>query len=492
MILILLSHQWKSFWRGRGVGKSLALQLFIGFLFLYLLASCLGVGIGLGYFLQKLYPGRDTIHIYCGLILYYFAIDLVLRFLFQELPVLAVQPYLALNIRRGQLVTFLNVRSLFHFLNLVPLFLFEPFVFIAIVPVYGAAAAAAFALSILFLTAFNHFTMLYVLRKAYFNSRWLLGFIVAIALFVALDYFHLFSFSALSASLFLAMLHAPWLVIIPLILFLLAYFNNRRFLFQNLYVEELSKKSSKTHSTEYTWLQRRGTMGELLALDIRLILRNKRPRSVAAMALIFLFYGLIFYRPQYLHPIKMGIILFVGLFMTGLFVINYGRFTFAWQSNSFDGLLSSNLPMGEYIREKLLLYTVAATIAFFLCAFYGLIDWRILPIQGAAFLYNIGVNSVLTIWFATFNYKGIDLSKSQAFNYQGSGGTANFVYTLIVLLGPFVVFLPLMLFGYAWTGIVVVGALGLVGLLCRNLWIEFLTKEFYKRKYLILQGFRER
>jgi hypothetical protein len=492
MIFTLLSHQWKSFWRGRGVGKSLAMQIFIGFLFLYLLACCLALGIELGFFLQKLYPAQDTIRIYCGLILYYFAIDLVLRFLFQELPVLAVQPYLALNIRRGQLVTFLNVRSLFHFLNLVPLFLFEPFVFATIVPVYGGMAAAAFALSILFLTAFDHFGMLYVLRKAYLNSRWLVGFTGAIALFAGLDYFHLFSFSALSALLFIKMLHVPWLMIVPLVLFLLAYFNNRRFLFRNLYVEELSKKTGKTHSTEYAWLQSRGLMGELLALDIRLILRNKRPRSVAVMSAIFLFYGLIFYRPQYLHPMKTGILLFVGLFMTGLFVINYGRFTFAWQSNSFDGLLTSNLPIREYIREKLLLFTVAATTAFFLVAAYGLIDWRILPIQGAAYLYNIGVNSILTVWFATFSYKGVDLSKNQAFNYQGGGGATNFIYTMVVMLAPFVVFLPLMLLGYAWAGIVAVGALGLVGLLSRNWWVDLLTKQFYKRKYLILEGFREK
>ena len=72
------------------------------------------------------------------------------------------------------------------------------------------------------------------------------------------------------------------------------------------------------------------------------------------------------------------------------------------------------------------------------------------------------------------------------------GGASNFVYTLIVLLGPFVIYLPLMLFGYAWAGIVVVGALGLASLLCRNWWIEFLTLEFHKRKYRILEGFREK
>src|ERR1700743_2248243 len=100
MILTFLSHQWKSFWRGRGVGKNLAMQITLGFLLLYLLACCLAVGIELSFLLHKMYPGSDTIRVYCGLLLYYFAIDLGLRFAFQELPVLATQPYLGQNIRR--------------------------------------------------------------------------------------------------------------------------------------------------------------------------------------------------------------------------------------------------------------------------------------------------------------------------------------------------------------------------------------------------------
>ena len=56
MIFTLLSHQWKSFWRGRGVGKSIAMQLFLGFIILYLLASCFVLGLELGHLI-----GRDRI-----------------------------------------------------------------------------------------------------------------------------------------------------------------------------------------------------------------------------------------------------------------------------------------------------------------------------------------------------------------------------------------------------------------------------------------------
>jgi uncharacterized protein DUF5687 len=492
MTFTLLSHQWKAFWRGRGVGKSLALQLFLGFIFLYLLATCLVLGIELSHFLRQLYPGQDIIKIYCGLILYYFAIDIVLRFVIQELPVLSTQPYLIQNIRRRQLVTFLNIRSLFHFLNLVPIFIFLPFVFADIAPAYGITAALAFTVSILCLTGFNHFGMLYMMRKAYFNTRWLAVLVALILVFVGLQYFRLFSFGAVSSLLFLTMLRNPWLALIPLSMFVLAFENNRRFLLRNLYIEELAKKTGGRRSAEYAWLQQWGLTGELTALDIRLILRNKRPRSAAAISLIFLCYGLIFYQARYLHPFNHTIVLFVGLFMTGLFEISFGRFAFAWQSGSFDGLLALNLPISDYIRAKFLLFNWACTIAFVITSAYGFIDWHIILIQAAAYIYNIGFNSVLTIWFATYSYKAIDLSKGSSFNYQGSGGAAGFLYSLLVLLPPIVVGGLFKLFGYPWIGIVIVGAVGLISLLFRKWWIEFLTHQFYKRKYLILQGFREK
>src|SRR5262249_15644481 len=163
-------------------------------------------------------------------------------------------------------------------------------------------------------------------------------------------------------------------------LFIVAYVNNFRFLLNNLYVEELSKKTGSKRSKEYTWLERWGIIGELIALDIRLIFRNKRPRAVTISACLILLYGLIIYRPVYLHPFNTVLLLFGSLLITGMFLIGFGRFTFAWQSNWFDGLLTANLSMEEYIREKLVLYTTVSTITFVLITAYGFLDWRLLPI----------------------------------------------------------------------------------------------------------------
>jgi hypothetical protein len=109
----------------------------------------------------------------------------------------------------------------------------------------------------------------------------------------------------------------------------------------------------------------------------------------------------------------------------------------------------------------------------------------------AAWLYNLGINSAITLWFATVNYKAIDLSKSATFNYQGIGAT-QYIWALVALIGPYLIILPFTLSSFPWIGIATLGILGLISFLFRNWWITFLTGEFYKRKHLILQGFRER
>ena len=491
MIFTLLSHQWKSFWRARGAVNSLPLQVFLGFIILCLLLFFLLLGFSLKQLLHKLFPGQDVTRVYCGLILYYFAIDVPIRFIVQQPPVLSLQPYLILNIRRRQLVTWLNTRSLFHFLNLLPIFIFLPLVFTNIAPAYGSAAATTFTTSILFLTLFNHFGMLYMIRKAHLNTWWLIGFIAVVGIFAALDYFHLLSASAFSAFLFTKMLHQPLLALAPLALAIAAYANNRRLLLNNLYVEELSRKGGKKRSAEYTWLQQWGMTGELVGLDIRLILRNKLPRIATAISLLSVLYGLVFYRRAHLQPFNYTMLLFVALYISGQFNVNYGRFAFAWQGSCFDGLLTSNLPVSEYIRGKLLLFSIATTIVFILCSFYGFIDRRLLLIQAVAYLYDLGFNSMLTICFATYCYKSIRLTRSASSNHQGTGA-ATWLYGLVVMLIPFVIYLPFGLTGHHLIGLTVLGLIGIVGLLFRNRGIEFLTKEFYKRKYLILEGFRER
>ena len=364
MILTLLSHQWKAFWRSRSASRNLAAQIFMGFLILYLLACALFLGFSFQRLLPKLYPGQDPIDVFCGLILYYFLADILTRFLVQELPVLSVQPYLAQNIRRRQLVRFLNVRSIFHFLNLLPVFIFIPFVLTVIGPASGPLATSCFVISILAVTLFNNFLVLYVKRKTIINRWWLVGFLGAVGILIAMDHFHIFSFTALSTALFTTLLKYPMLTIAFLALCICSFVNNSLFLRRNLYFEEMTRRGRQRQSAEYAWLQQWGLAGELVGLNLRLMLRNKRARSVVMLSFVILLYGFIFYKPESLRSAHSPMILFGALFITGIFIMNYGQFLFAWHSGYFDGLMSLPVSLLTFIRAQFLMFIAVSTISF--------------------------------------------------------------------------------------------------------------------------------
>jgi hypothetical protein len=322
VISILLGHQLTSFWRSRNAGKTLAVQIFIGFISIYLLAVSITMGFLLQKALNNFFPGQDIIKIFCGFILYYFLFDMLARFLLQDLPTLTIQPYLIQNIKRRQLIRFLNVRSMFNIINFLPLLLFIPFTITAIAPKYGGLIAFTFIISILSLTLFNHFIILYVKRKSIINSWWFVIFFAAIGSFAAADYFHFFSLRNFSAFVFTKMLTVPLICLLPIAMAIFAFINNYQFLLKNLYLEDIVAKNRKKQSAEYAFLNKFGTVGELIGLDIKLIIRNKRPRSIAMMSLLLLFYGFFFYKPQFIQQGNWYILLFGAVFITGLFILN--------------------------------------------------------------------------------------------------------------------------------------------------------------------------
>jgi len=308
---------------------------------------------------------------------------------------------------------------------------------------------------------------------------------------MVLDFFHVISVRGASSYLFMAMLGKPVLVLIPVALGIAAWYNNYNFLLTNLYLDEGAKTEKEKSSREYSWLQQLGLTGDLIALEIKLMLRNKRPKYLVRMSVIFLLYGFIFYQKNYLANPHMYGLLFPAIFITGIFIMNYGQFLFAWHSSYFDGLMASNVSIPAFIRSKFMLYNAISTTIFIITSLYGLITWKVLVIQTAGFLYNIGINSVISIYLATYSYKGIDLTRSATFNYQGIG-MVQWLYVLIIILVPYGIYYPLAKFVSPWAGCAVIGGLGLIGLLMQSYWVQVLTREFKQRKYLMLAGFREK
>src|SRR5690606_7707894 len=115
------------------------------------------------------------------------------------------------------------------------------------------------------------------------------------------------------------------------------YFWNYTTMLDDFYLEDarVQKSSLRSDSKLFGWLENKGNIGFLVATELRLIWRNKRPRTVAGMSVLFLFYGLIFYT-QGDYDERYTFLVFPATFITGGFLINYGQYIFSWESNYMD------------------------------------------------------------------------------------------------------------------------------------------------------------
>jgi len=490
MITIFLQHELKSFWRSRNTGKNIAVKIIMGILILYLLLCALSVGFFMDTFLNKMFPKQDVIVSFSGIILIYFMFEFISRTQLQELPTLKVQPYLQLPIKRNSIVQYLAITSIISAFNLIPILLFMPFIAKVIAVKAGGGVAWAYVVSILGLIIFNNYLALYIKRKANLNG-WILIAVTALLVFVCLGDFlwHIYSIRELSYHFFGHLFNYQVLALVPVLMGVLMYYINFLYLKDNLYLEELSKKASKKSSTEYPFLDRFGITGDLVANEIKLIIRNKRPNSAIKVSCMFLFYGLLVYNKPSMHN-DYAIIL-IGMLMSGIFIINYGQFMFSWQAAHFDGLLVSKLNFEEFLKAKYLLFTIVSTITFILTTPYAYFGWRILLVQFIMYLWNVGVSTTIILYTANYNSKRIDLSKSASFNWEGAGAT-QWLLAFPLFITPFIIYLPLNLLGFPNIGLACVGVTGLLFILTRNFWVGLLKNNFYKRKYTIAEGFRNK
>ncbi|MFD2514566.1 DUF5687 family protein [Pontibacter locisalis] len=490
MLLTLLSHQWKASSRSSVFQKSIALNIIIGLLILYFGAIFLVLGFASKKILLGLFPNENPVIVFNGGLIFYFLVDLFFRFLLQELPVLAVQPYLHLPVRKNKLIHFVLVKSLPSMFNLIFLLVFVPFLINAVMPAYGIGAGLAWLFAILCLTLSNNFLSLYFKRQLSNKPMLTLAFGVVVAGLMLLDYVGAFSLVTISKAVFGAVLSQPWLAVVPLFFVIGLYLLNYSFLKAHTYPEELAvHKTTQVEGKGIAFLSRFGELGKLIELELKLIWRHKRSKSLVTMSVFFLFYGLIFYRNQ-TYMDGFAVLIFVGIMLTGMPMFNYGQFVPSWQSGHFDAILTRRISPYQFYASKFWIFVPVATLAYLITLPYGFFGYKIILINTAAFLFNIGVNVFIIFFFSVYNTSRLDLSKGSAFNWQGVGAS-RFVMMLPMMLLPVLIYLPFKYMGVPYIGVAAIGLLGLIGFIFQKQLLQWSANWFLRHKYKLATGFRQ-
>lgn len=490
MIKHFLNFEWKQFFRSSYWQKSIALNILMAFLALYFILVFLALGIGLYPILKKQFPESDPLIILNGFLFYWFLSDLVMRFFLQKLPVMNIKPFLILPLKRSKIVNYVLGKSVISFFNFLPLFAVIPFGTILIFEDYSVTTAVVWMVLMYVFTLIINFLNFIIEAKSADTELSFLPIIVIASGLFGLNYFEIFSLSSLLSGAISAIIITPLLLMIPVAILVGLYYTNYSILKQKLYIDaSLKVKAETATTTDLAWTRRFGDIAPFLQLDLKLLWRNKRPRSSIFILIIGLLYGLIFYpNPSYKEMVPMFI--FVGIFVTGIFMINFGQFIPAWDSGYYKLLMSQNIKYKEYLNSKYSLMLISAVIMFILSIPYVYFGWKILIIHLAAMIYNIGINTYILLYAGSFNRKKIDLTQRAAFNYQGTGAVQWLVGFPLLLIPMGFFYLPYKFLGFE-AGVLTLIVIGAVGIVFHQKLMKIITNKYLSSKHKMISAFEQ-
>jgi hypothetical protein len=476
--------EWKSFLRSASFGTNLTIKIVMGLFALYFIGCFIVLGFAIYPILED--GGLNPLVTVNKFLIYYFAGDLLLRYLAQKMPVVNIRPLLIFPIRKNVIVHFTLGKTAVSFFNYLHAFFFIPFSIMMVIKGLPIANVLFWHLGILALIYSNNFINILANNKdiiLYPLGVIVLGFAVA-------QFYNWFDITSYTSLFFQSFYNTFYVSFLILAIAIMLYYFAFRYFKNNLNLDEALQSKSEIATTEnLNFLNQFGSLGTFLKNDIKLIKRNKRSKSTLMVSLLFLFYGLIFFTSSS-QPEIMRI--FAGIFVSGGFLFTFGQFVPSWDSSYYPLMMSQNITYRDYLNSKWWLIVIATIISTVLASFYLYFGWQtyLFVIVGA--IYNIGVNSHLVLFGGAFVKTPIDLASS-----KGAFGNKQGFNIKTMLLSIPKLLLPLLLYGSgkyffnANTGLLFVTIAGILGFSLRNLVFKKIEKIYKSEKYATILAYKQ-
>lgn len=474
----------------RNLIGSFFVAIFVLLIFLYVV----GLAFSMKIVIEKVFGSDDPVSFLNANLLNFFLIEFMYRFFLQKVPAFELAGFLHLPVKRTTIVNYLLLRSIFTPFSVVVLILFLPFTATELVPVYGNIGAFSWLFTLVFLSWILHWFVLW------FKTRYGDSFISVLVIFAfgvlntVLEYYNWTSPGQLFKPFFEQALVSPWVPLLVISSSLFFYYLVFSFYYRNAYLEVLASKTNSTFvNGSIEFLSRFGVIGEMADVEWKLILRHKKSRSYLLISILFLFYGVIFYGDGAFGGEEGSMsfmYVFVGIFITGVFMIQYGQLFLSWNSNTFDFYMSRPHGISALIRGKYLLFVLISFVCFILTVPYVFYGIDILLAHMALFLFNIGVTIHLVIYLALWKPKPMDLNKGSFFNYEGIG-LAQYLMIIPIAVVPYAIYLPFY-FNYShYAGLAALGIVGVVGIIFNEKATQIAINRLLRDKYYVSSSFRQ-
>jgi hypothetical protein len=307
------------------------------------------------------------------------------------------------------------------------------------------------------------------------------------------SYMGWFNLGEIMKPVFDLSISTPIPVIVLAILFVASYWLCFKYHFNNAYLEDLSSEENVRFTDQSIgFFSRFGLAGEMANLEWKLIIRHKKSRTYLMLSGFFLLYGLIFYtNPVYASDEGIStIFIFVGVFITGIFMIQYGQLFLSWNSGNFDFFLNRRGGVEELIRGKYLLFISVSVVCFLASVPYVYFGWQILAVHFATFLFNVGILVHAIIYLALWKPKPMDLNKGAMFNYEGVGA-AQWLMVIPMMVLPYLIYLPFSFLVSDYAGLIALSVCGILGIIFFKPLAKLNVQRVMQNKYEISSSFRQ-
>ena len=297
IFLLLFKHQWQKSLRSVIRKQQLAANTFVTILVVLLFLNILGLMLSLDIILKELFPGADPVRLFNGCILYYLIIDLILRYLMQRMPDIEIYPYMLQPVKRSILSHYLIFKSFFTLFNILPLLILLPFLIKVVVPAYSLAAGLRWFASIYLLVLINSLLTYYLKKTSLISGRVIIPVFLILTLALVLDINDIIPLSRWSGNLFFRNITRDYVFTLGFPVLFVVYYLVYTFITRHMKFESDAEHTGAGKSGLYFMnsLNRMSRAGTYLALELKLLFRNKRPRSTIYSVFFLLVICLLLY-----------------------------------------------------------------------------------------------------------------------------------------------------------------------------------------------------
>ncbi len=487
---ILFTLNKKSFSRSAYWKKSVGIKAVIIFFAIYFSIAFLALGFGLPTIFKEHFPESNPIDLFNEYFWGYLLMSALIRQLVQEIPVVDIIPLLTLSIKKKKISRFVVNKSFINFFNILPWYIVLPFMLRVFPEQYATINTLGWLCSILGLVLIDHLIAILVKRSAPSRQQLImLLYVIGIAVFT-ISFYDLLPVAKWFAAYLSMVLSYPILGLIPLIVCIPLYFLNIKSINENLYLDSGILPTEKKQNTyDFSWTSKFGNIGTYLGLELKMVTRNKRAKTALFSVFFLLFYGFIIYRNPKIDEMDFLLVI-AGLIITGGFSISYGQFTPAWHSQYFPFLMTRNVGMKDMLNTQYFLFMVTTIIALIFSSIYVIYGAKIIMVNTAIAIFNIGFTSHLVLWMGSFSSKPIDLSQSSFMNYQGTGAS-QWITGLVIILGPLLFFFLIKYLFSASIAYLCYAIIGILGIIFHNSIMTTILKRYSENKHRMLYDYKQ-